>query len=75
MNLKTPCIPENAPFTADQKLWLNGFLAGLFAAQETAAPEAPPKPGVPLLILFGSQTGTAQNLARRFAQDANSTVL
>ena len=28
---KVPFIPEEAPFSATQRLWLNGFLAGLFA--------------------------------------------
>ena len=26
----TPVIPENAPFSAAQRAWLNGFLAGLY---------------------------------------------
>ena len=26
----TPVIPENAPFSAPQRAWLNGFLAGLY---------------------------------------------
>jgi sulfite reductase (NADPH) flavoprotein alpha-component len=28
----TPAIPESAPFSAAQRAWLNGFLAGLFGA-------------------------------------------
>lgn len=71
---KVPVIPENAPFSAQQRLWLNGFFAGLFAYEETAANLAaapsPPVPAASLLILFGSQTGTAQNLARRLAKEA-----
>ncbi len=27
----TPIIPENAPFSAEQRAWLNGFFAGLIA--------------------------------------------
>ena len=26
-----PFIPESAPFTPEQRLWLNGYLAGLFS--------------------------------------------
>ncbi len=29
-------VPENAPFTAEQRLWLNGFFAGLLEGDATA---------------------------------------
>jgi sulfite reductase (NADPH) flavoprotein alpha-component len=29
-------VPENAPFTAEQRLWLNGFFAGLLDGDATA---------------------------------------
>jgi len=70
---KIPYIPETAPFTLEQRAWLNGFLAGLFAngGGELAQPgSAPAKTGEPLPILFGSQTGTAEALAKRIAKDA-----
>lgn len=28
-----PFIPENAPFSEDQRAWLNGFFAGFLAPQ------------------------------------------
>lgn len=68
-----PIIPENAPFNAEQRHWLNGFLAGYFtrmAVPGAAVPAAPAKPAVPLAILFGSQTGTAEGLAKKLAKDA-----
>jgi sulfite reductase (NADPH) flavoprotein alpha-component len=71
---KVPSIPENAPFTAAQRIWLNGFLAGLFAqndAESAASVVEADTPGpTPLLILFGSQTGSAEGLARRIATQA-----
>jgi sulfite reductase (NADPH) flavoprotein alpha-component len=71
---KIPYIPETAPFTLEQRAWLNGFLAGLFAnggGGEIPQPNnAAAKPGEPLPILFGSQTGTAEALAKRIAKDA-----
>ena len=75
-----PFIPDNAPFTAEQRLWLNGYLAGLFsnaggdfsgraAAGLGAAPSAPKQP---LLLLYGSQTGTAEGVAKQTAKIAEA---
>ncbi|HZP61383.1 MAG TPA: sulfite reductase subunit alpha [Opitutaceae bacterium] len=69
-----PVIPETAPFTPEQRAWLNGFLAGLFSrgpvdpVAQAAAPAA--EALKPLTILFGSQTGTAESLAKRAAKEA-----
>src|SRR5690349_18212191 len=68
-----PCLPENAPFSPEQRAYLNGFLAGLFSRaplRENAAGNAPPAPLTPIAILFGSQTGNAENLAKRAAKEA-----
>lgn len=68
-----PVIPENAPFTADQRAWLNGFFAGIFSRAATAPAGAGPAAApalTPLTILFGSQTGTAEGLARKAAKEA-----
>ncbi len=63
-----PCLPENAPFTAEQRAYLNGFFAGLFSrASPTPSAEAPK---TPLTILYGSQTGNAENLAKRLGKEA-----
>ncbi len=67
-----PHIPESAPFTIEQRSWLNGFLAGLFS-QTPATPQpngVPTANAEPLLVLFGSQTGSAEELARRVAKEA-----
>lgn len=68
-----PILPDNAPFTPEQRAYLNGFLAGLFsrAPQPNLAATAPEsKPLTPLTILFGSQTGNAENLSKRIAKEA-----
>ncbi|MDD5199581.1 MAG: flavodoxin domain-containing protein, partial [Terrimicrobiaceae bacterium] len=66
-----PQIPATAPFDASQRVWLNGYLAGLFSsgAAATASAAGSPSRG-PLLFLWGSQTGGAEGLSRRFARDA-----
>ncbi|MEJ5238288.1 MAG: sulfite reductase subunit alpha [Limisphaera sp.] len=68
-----PVIPESAPFTAEQRAWLNGFLAGLFSYVPVTepVPQAPERSLRPLTILFGSQTGNAERLARRAAREAS----
>ena len=70
---KIPVIPETAPFDALQRMWLNGFLAGLFSSETGAAVAPAPAASIslgPLLFLFGSQTGSAEGLAKRFAKEA-----
>jgi sulfite reductase (NADPH) flavoprotein alpha-component len=67
-------IPKEAPFSEAQRSWLNGYLAGLLAGKQLSGKPAEEPPGKlgPLLFLFGSQTGTAEGLARKFAKMALS---
>jgi sulfite reductase (NADPH) flavoprotein alpha-component len=68
-----PCLPESAPFTLEQRAYLNGFLAGLFSrapAQVSPVQGAKQESLLPLTILFGSQTGNCENLAKRIAKEA-----
>ncbi|HEY4300694.1 MAG TPA: sulfite reductase subunit alpha [Candidatus Didemnitutus sp.] len=67
-----PCIPESAPFSPEQRHWLNGFIAGLLSRSPgpAPAPAAPAVAPIPLTIVFGSQTGTAEGLAKRVAKAA-----
>jgi sulfite reductase (NADPH) flavoprotein alpha-component len=70
-----PYIPSSAPFTAEQRAWLNGYLAGLFTDANLGEPgptPSPPKRSEPLLVLFGSQSGTAEGLAKKFAKEAET---
>jgi sulfite reductase (NADPH) flavoprotein alpha-component len=73
MSAQAPFIPDNAPFTSEQRAWLNGFLAGMFSRQSAAAgagvSASAPKEQ-PLTILWGSQTGTAEGLAKKAAKEA-----
>ncbi len=66
-----PFIPLNAPFNTEQRAWINGYLAGLFADAtrlETTPPTPPPSQS--LLVIYGSQTGTGEQLAKKVAKEA-----
>jgi sulfite reductase (NADPH) flavoprotein alpha-component len=67
-----PFIPDSAPFTPEQRAWLNGFFAGIFSrGPATATAPAQSAPALmPLTIVFGSQTGTAEGLAKKVAKEA-----
>ncbi len=67
-----PLIPENAPFSIEQRAWLNGFLAGVLNRGAPASGAAPVESKRSLLIAFGSQSGNAESLAKRLAREATS---
>ena len=70
--MNTPALPETAPFTPEQRGWLNGFLAGL-AAGGVNAPALPtsdgvdatPTAGARISLAWGSQTGNSEGLAKK----------
>ncbi len=70
----SPVLPESSPFSSEQRNWLNGFLAGLASTGSSPTPQGtvstpistssiPGTPATPVLVLFGSQSGTAESLA------------
>jgi sulfite reductase (NADPH) flavoprotein alpha-component len=69
--MSLPILPDSAPFSPEQRAWLNGFFAGLFSRSGSAPLAASAAPALqPLTLLFGSQTGTAEGLAKRAAKEA-----
>lgn len=69
-------LPDNAPFTGPQRMWLKGFLDGLSstlaltpasATPIVPTPVAQPK-GVSLTIAWGSQTGNSESLGKKLAK-------
>jgi sulfite reductase (NADPH) flavoprotein alpha-component len=69
----TSLLPETAPFSPEQRAWFNGYLAGLMSADRLTIPngaQTAPVALKSLLILFGTQTGSAEALSGRLAKEA-----
>ncbi|MEO0772583.1 MAG: flavodoxin domain-containing protein [Pseudomonadota bacterium] len=61
-------VPEDAPFDAEQRQWLNGLLTGLSAIAASAS--AQDAPLTEMSVLYGSQSGNCEALSkdiRKFA--------
>jgi sulfite reductase (NADPH) flavoprotein alpha-component len=69
MSTNIPFIPDNAPFTPEQRAWLNGLLAGLFSNRPVQLAQAASRPSQRIAILYASQSGTAEGLARKLAKE------
>ena len=59
-------VPESAPFTPEQRAWLNDFFAKNYLGG--ASPAADSGPVIPVTILWGSQTGNAEGCAKKLAK-------
>ena len=56
-------IPHDAPFSAEQRAWLNDFLTKALSQADQSATAS--IPSIPVTVLYGSQTGTAEGLAKK----------
>jgi sulfite reductase (NADPH) flavoprotein alpha-component len=63
-----PYIPDNAPFTPEQRAWLNGLMAGMFSSAPSLA-AADAKASLRIAVLYASQSGSAEGLARKIAKE------
>jgi sulfite reductase (NADPH) flavoprotein alpha-component len=64
-----PYIPETAPFTPAQRAWLNGFLAGMWSSTAVQAAPAAATASRNVAVLFASQSGTSERLAKKIAKE------
>ncbi|WGS84138.1 sulfite reductase subunit alpha [Methylomonas sp. UP202] len=70
--MKSPFIPENAPYSDSQRAWLSGFFAGMHSHMLHSAGSVNSANARNLHILFGSQTGNSESLAHDAAARAKS---
>ncbi|MFJ2171617.1 molybdopterin-dependent oxidoreductase [Streptomyces sp. NPDC087851] len=82
----TPVLPDGAPFAPAHALWVNGVLAGMYSRTTAPSVTGPPPgaspaaaPGREVVVLWASQTGTAEEaaalVARRLAEDGHAARL
>ncbi len=64
---ETIVIPEDAPFTEEQRAWLSGFLSKALAGNGPAV-LAGGGPEIPVTVIWGSQTGNSEALAKKLAK-------
>ena len=72
-----PALPVDAPISAEYRNWVNGLLAGMFSRVLPigVAPVgvlAPAQAKPELVMLWASQTGNAEALAEKFAQQLSA---
>ena len=65
---QVPFIPDSAPFSPEQRAWLNGYLAGVFSATQPAV-AANITSSLKIAVLYASQSGTAEGLARKVSKE------
>lgn len=68
MDAAIPYIPDNAPFTPEQRAWLNGLMAGMFSSAPSLK-DAEVKASLRIAVLYATQSGSAEGLARKIAKE------
>jgi len=69
-----PALPADAPINPAHRVWVNGLLAGMFSrvlplgVESVGVGASASESKTPLTLLWASQTGNAEALAEKFAQ-------
>jgi len=69
-----PTVPEDAPFDERQRPFVEGFLAGLASVKQhlPTEPAGSEVAGTPLTVLYGSQSGNCEALAKQVRKRARA---
>ena len=70
--MKTPHIPQDAPYSESQRAWLNGFFAGMRTHMIQSAGTTSQADARVINILYGSQTGNSESVANDAAATAKA---
>jgi len=70
--MKTPKIPQNAPYSDTQRAWLGGFFAGMHSHMLQSANSVNEVDARIVNILYGSQTGNSESVANDTAAVAKT---
>ena len=70
--MKTPNIPQNAPYSDTQRAWLGGFFAGMHSHMLQSANTANQTDARIINILYGTQTGNSESVANDAATVAKA---
>lgn len=68
MSHAIPFVPDNAPFTSEQRDWLNGFLAGIYSVRDVLPAKAS-STSLKIAVLFATQGGTSERLAKKLVKE------
>ncbi|MFE6194826.1 molybdopterin-dependent oxidoreductase [Streptomyces sp. NPDC057838] len=68
-----PVLPPDAPFSPEHALWVDGVLAGMYSRSAPPAGPAGEPAGREVVVLWASQTGTAEEFAAATAERLTAT--
>lgn len=64
-------VPDSAPFTPEQREWLNNFF---LSHLDASAPTGAPVEKVPATVLWGSQTGNAEGCCKKLQKATKDSL-